>query len=309
MKHLPLKNRNYTELQKKYSLYLERIGYHKQTCRLLPSMTREFFHFLEGRSVEDLKRVSSKEIMEYYQYLKTRPNYRGAGSLSQSMQHMHIWNLRILFSYLLKEGTISVDPMGALKFPRPEKKERLVLSEKEIERLYKASECFKDRALLGLFYGCGLRKSEAEALNVRDISFKGRVLYVRSGKGKRRRVIPLPGRVIEDLKGYYYQERVHVVHKQPGGAKDTQLAFLLNKTGTRMMGQSLWKRLRYLTLKSGVKDPQRVTLHCLRHSIATHLLERGVGIEQVRDFLGHTHLESTQGYTRVNQKHLTDSLK
>lgn len=259
--------------------------------------------------MEDLMQVTGKEIMGYYQYLKTRPNYRGPGTLSESMQHMHIWNLRILFSYLLSEGIVSVDPISALKFPRPEKKERSVLSEKEIERLYQVSECFKDRALLGLFYGCGLRKSEAEALNVKDISFKSKVLYVRSGKGKRRRVVPLPERVIGDLKGYYYQERVHLVHKRAGGAKDTQLAFLLNKMGTRMMGQSLWKRLRYLTLKSGVKDPQRVTLHCLRHSIATHLLERGVGIEQVRDFLGHTHLESTQGYTRVNQRYLQKSFK
>jgi integrase/recombinase XerD len=71
-----------------------------------------------------------------------------------------------------------------------------------------------------------------------------------------------------------------------------------------MMGQSLWRRLRYLVLKAGIKDPERVTLHCLRHSIATHLLEGGVGIEQVRDFLGHTHLESTQGYTRVGGRYL-----
>ncbi|MFO7933932.1 MAG: tyrosine-type recombinase/integrase [Bacteroidales bacterium] len=158
---------------------------------------------------------------------------------------------------------------------------------------------------LGLFYGCGLRRREVEALNVKDISFRGKLVYVRSGKGKRRRVVPVTGRVIEDLKAYYYQERVHVVHKQRATAAGSNQAFLLNKNGSRMLGQSLWRRLRVLVLKSGLEHPERVTLHSLRHSIATHLLHSGLSVEQVRDFLGHTHLESTQGYTRVDGKHFT----
>ncbi len=80
--------------------------------------------------------------------------------------------------------------------------------------------------------------------------------------------------------------------------------FLLNTGGSRMLGQSLWRRLRCLVLKAEINHPERVTLHNLRHSIATHLLDSGVSIEQVRDFLGHTNLESTQGYTRVGRKHL-----
>lgn len=295
-------------MQKKYSLYLERVGYHKTTCKTLPTMTREFFYFLERISIGDLGEVTGKEILDYYHYLRTRPNRRGPGTLSESMQHSHLWALRILFTYLLAEGMIDADPMSVLSFPRPQKKERAVLSHQEIRKLYHACESFKDKALLGLLYGCGLRKSEVEALNVKDISFKGRLVYVRSGKGKRRRTIPVLERVMEDLKGYYYQERVHVLHKQREASLDPQRAFLLNKNGARMMGQSLWRRLRYLVLKAGIKDPARVTLHCLRHSIATHLLESGVAIEQVRDFLGHTHLESTQVYTRVGRKYLARKL-
>lgn len=267
-------------------------------------MTREFFYYLEGISIKDLKEVTAKEITDYYHYLKTRPNRRNPGTLSESMQHIHLWSLRILFMYLLAERIIDVDPMSVLTFPRPQKKEREVLSHPEIQKLYQVSESFKDKALLGLLYGCGLRKSETEALNIKDISFRGKLVYVRSGKGKRRRTIPVPERVMEDLKSYYYQERVHVMHKQRGASLEPQRAFLLNKGGTRMMGQSLWRRLRYLVLKAGIEHPERVTLHCLRHSIATHLLESGVGIEQVRDFLGHTHLESTQVYTRVGRKYL-----
>jgi len=271
-------------------------------------MTREFFYYLEQISIKDLREVTPKEITAYYDYLKTRPRYRGSGTLSQSMQHMHLWGLRTLFSFLLAEGCIDADPMSILNFPKPQKKEREVLSQSEIEKLYKSCECYKDKALMGLFYGCGLRKSEVEALNVKDISFKGKLVYVRSGKGKRRRVVPMPERVITDLKQYYYQERVHVLHKQRAIAQEYQPAFLLNVNGSRMMGQSLWRRLRILVLKAEINHPQRATLHNLRHSIATHLLDSGVSIEQVRDFLGHTHLESTQVYTRVGRKHLDRKL-
>ncbi len=304
MKHLPLKSQYYQDLQKKYSLYLERVGYNHNTQKMLPSMTREFFYYLEQRSVESLSEVTPKEITEYYHYLKTRPSSRGPGTLSQSMQHMHLWGLRTLFSYLLAEGKISMDPFSTLSFPSPQKKEREVLSRKEIEQLYNACESNKDKALLGLFYGCGLRRNEVEALNVKDISFKGRLVYVRSGKGKRRRVVPVPERVITDLKEYYYQERVHVLHKQKATAAESQSAFILNVIGSRMLGQSLWRRLRYLVLKAEIDHPERVTLHNLRHSIATHLLDGGLSVEQVRDFLGHTNLESTQGYTRVGRRKL-----
>jgi len=308
MKHLPLKSGYYQDLQKKYSLYMERVGYHKQTCKSLSSMTREFFYYLEEHGVKDLGEVTPKEITEYYGYLKTRPCHRGPGTLSQSMQHMHLWGLRTLFSFLLAEGTISVDPFSILSFPKPQKKERAVLTRAEIEKLYQASESCKDRALLGLFYGCGLRKSEVEVLNVKDISFRGKLVYVRSGKGKRRRVVPMPDRVIADLKEYYYQERAHILHKQEADTGDPQRAFLLNTGGSRMMGQSFWRRLRYLVLKAGIERPERVTLHSLRHSIATRLLDGGVSIAQARDFLGHTCLESTQVYTRVGRKHLAGTL-
>lgn len=271
-------------------------------------MIREFFYYLERHGIKDLREVTPKEITDYYGYLKIRPRHRGPGTLSQSMLHSHLWALRVLFLFLQAEGSIEADPFSTLSFPSPQKKERAVLTRAEIEKLYYACECYKDKALLGLFYGCGLRKSEAEALNLKDISFRGKLVYVRSGKGKRRRVVPMPERVIADLKEYYYQERVHILHKQEADTSDPQRAFLLNVNGSRTMGQSFWRRLRYLVLKAEIDSPERVTLHSLRHSIATHLLDGGVSIEQVRDFLGHTHLESTQVYTRVGRKHLTRKL-
>ena len=82
---------------------------------------------------------------------------------------------------------------------------------------------------------------------------------------------------------------------------------MLNRHGERLSGSVLWYSLRRIVRDAGIKDPHRITLHSLRHSIATHLLESGLGVEQVRDFLGHSHLETTQIYTRVNSKSINDN--
>lgn len=300
MKHHSLQSRYYRGLLSDYARHLERVGYNPFTIKMLPSLVREFFHQIEQTGIKSLEEVTPKVISSHYRYLKERPCKGRPGSLSDSMLHGHLWAIRILFSFLQSEGRIGADPFSLLSFPSPKKQQREVLTREEIEKLYTAAESLLDRAILGLFYGLGLRKSEAQELNLRDISFKSRLLYVRSGKGKRRRVVPVTAKVAEDLKKYYYQERVMTLRKSKDPEREK--AFILNKRGERMLGESYWRRLRYLVLKSGIENPGRITLHSLRHSIATHLLGSGLSVEQVRDFLGHTSLESTQVYTRVTMK-------
>jgi len=297
MKHLPLQNCYYRELHEHYARHIERVGYNPGTIKTLPSPVREFFYHLEQSGIRSIEEVTPKVITWYYRRLRERPCHGRPGTLSDGMVHAHLWALRIFFSLMLSEGRIMVDPLSMLSFPSPLKKEREVLSKEEVEKLYQASETLLDRAILGLFYGCGLRKSEAQALNIKDISFRGRLLYVRSGKGKRRRVVPISGKVTGDLKNYYHQERISMLRKS--SYPEREKAFILNSHGERMLGQSFWRRLRYLVLKAGIENPGRITLHSLRHSIATHLLAGGLSVEQVRDFLGHTNIESTQIYTRI----------
>ena len=282
MKHLPLQSRYFRELLSDYARHLERVGYNPFTIKMLPSLVREFFHRLEQLGIKSLEDVTPEVINMHYRYLKERPCKGRPGSLSESMLHSHLWGVRILFSFLQAEGRIDADPFSLLSFPAPKKQQREVLTREEIEKLYTACETLLDRAMLGLFYGLGLRKSEAVALDLKDINLRGRLLYVRSGKGKRRRVVPITARVAEDLKNYYQQERIRMLRKSkdPLGEK----AFILNKRGERMSGESFWRRFRYLVLKSGIENPGRITLHSLRHSIATHLLGSGLSVEQVRDF-------------------------
>jgi integrase/recombinase XerD len=302
MKHLPLQSRYFRELLSDYTRHLERVGYNPFTIKMLPSLVREFFHRLEQTGIKSLEEVTPQIINSHYRYLKERPCKGRPGTLSESMLHGHLWGVRILFSFLQAEGRIDADPFSMLTFPSPKKQEREVLTREDIEKLYQACETLLDRAILGLFYGCGLRKSEAEALNIKDISYRGRLLYVRSGKGKKRRVVPVTGKVTGDLKHYYQQERIRMLRKSSD--PDREKAFILNSNGERMLGQSFWRKLRYLVLKAGLETPQRITLHSLRHSIATHLLGSGLSVEQVRDFLGHTNIESTQVYLRINNEEL-----
>ena len=134
-------------------------------------------------------------------------------------------------------------------------------------------------------------------MNVRDIDFRNHLLYVRSGKGAKRRVIPLPEKVSGELKLYYLHERPELA----SAVRPTE-AFLLHSQGGRMSGNTLHGLFKRLLEQTGLEKER--SLHTLRHSIATNLLANGLPLEQVRDFLGHAHLESTQRYTHIDAKQL-----
>ncbi len=296
MKHLPIHSKEYKLLLKDFKAYLQRIGYSKNSLSSIPSALQEFFYSMEKSAVTELLQISSDHIIAHYHYLSERPNHTRSGGLSNSVIQSHLGAIKLFFSYQEQQGKILSNPASTLSFKRLPNPERRVLTKEEIKTLYDTAENLRDRALLGLFYGCGLRKSEAKKLNIEDIHFKSGLLYVREGKGKKRRVVPLSSKVVEDLKSYYHYERNLYV---TGKTKETQ-AFMLGNRGTRM--QSYCERLKYLLEKA--KLPLSFSLHHLRHSIATHLLEKGLELEKVRDFLGHNELETTQIYTHISKKYL-----
>ena len=174
--------------------------------------------------------------------------------------------------------------------------ERPILSKVEIKRLYSTCVLPIERLTLSLFYGCGLRASEGGALNLADVNAQSGLLYVRHGKGGKRRVVPMTPSIIKDIETYINEQRPSQISRYTKVADRRALA--LNKIGTRMQGDSYRKVFKAL-LAQCEDIRQDVSLHSLRHSIATHLLADGMRIERVRDFLGHSCLESTQIYTRV----------
>ncbi|MDR6403976.1 MULTISPECIES: tyrosine-type recombinase/integrase [Chryseobacterium] len=166
-----------------------------------------------------------------------------------------------------------------LKIKAPKSEERKVFTKEEIEKLYAESSGLQT-IILHLCYACGLRRNEASELKTNDIDLENCLLYIRKGKGKKRRVIPFTKQVQKDIKEFIFSSE----------GKE----YLLNITATRIYEE--FKKL----LKKAELENKGFTLHCLRHTIATQLLEQGMELEKVRDFLGHEYLGTTQIYTRIN---------
>ena len=299
MKYLPfqLKTPIYIQSVKDFGEYLYGLGYHILTCKTRPSNVVEFLHFMEERGVVELLGIGREDILNYREYLHIRPNYRRNGGLSISTINNQIHTLRLYFDYLEQSGQQTENPISSLYFPAAVSEEAEILTQAEIKQIYCCVQSLREIALLNLFYGCGLRRNEAEKLNTEDIHFKSRVLYVREGKGKKRRAIPITEKITKELKQYYLQERgTYISHKTPVNEK----AFMLNKHGTRMKGINYLTLLKTMVKRMGIH--KNVYLHSLRHSIAGHLLENGMSIESIREFLGHKNLETTQIYTRVSKE-------
>ena len=275
------------ELAKDFKIYLEQLGYRKSSVQMLPACVNDF---LKYHHIINPKKITGEQIESFYRHLLIRPHKRKEGGLSERYINHHIYALKLFFNWLENINRIILNPMSAMQFKKPVSKPREPLSSEEMTKLFRHCASAKETAILHLFYSCGLRKSEGEALNISDIHFKTNLLYIREGKNNKRRAIPITEKVSKDLESYLVHET------NISGTK----AFLLNKTGTRMKGESYNKILKEILKRSGIE--KEISLHYLRHSIATHLLENGLPIERIRDFLGHKHLESTQVYAKVNLK-------
>lgn len=300
IQQLPINSTN-RKLIHAFRQHLKVLGYNKSSRRSMASGVWEFLWRLEGQGISGIRQITTGQIKAHYQYLLERPSYTRAGALSHSTVNGYLFGLRLFFGYAEKTGLITTNPMSTLSFPHLPGKKREALTRQETEQLYRACRNEEERTILALFYGCGLRRQEGVDLNLRDVDFKQRLLYVRKGKGRKRRVIPMSEAVSSDLSTYKHL-RPQQISKHTKGPHAK--AFMLNKLGRRMLGCTYNKR--FMAMRSRVEGlAQRgISLHHLRHSIATHLLQNGMDIESVRDFLGHEYLETTQIYTHIDS---TDS--
>lgn len=294
MKKYKPKTEYYRELLLACREELLLLGYAPGTADL--SGAGEFLCWLEARGKLELAAVDKSDLTTYLDYLQTRPSRRG-GALSLHTVSGYVFSLRLLFDYAERHGLRGGSPLVGLRLPAAPKSARYVATRAEIKALYAAAK-YSPRltALLHLLYGCGLRRSEAEALDLGDLDYRSALLYVRRGKGKKRRVIPLSDGVAGGLRNYHKRERWRWANDRSGKA------YLLNDRGNRMLGGTISRRLKELVEEAEVSE--RITPHGLRHSIATHLLQEGMEVERVRDFLGHQHLETTQIYTRIKTEEL-----
>lgn len=306
-------NADYRKLADSFYQYQKRLGYVPGSYQAKFNYLNEFLHWLECKGNTDVLNVTAAEIKDYYNYVSIRPSKKDGGALSPKTTHSHMRIVRDFFEMLLQQQQIKINPTATLKFYYPgSSEERNTITQQEVQQLYEVCNTAQEKAILSLAYGCGLRAAELQNCNIEDIKLREKILIVPKGKGNKRRVIPLSNGVVKDLSNYYYNEREALTTGRDYKLNNSnQNAFMLHSRGGRMMDDTYNKHLKALIARTQneVLQEKQITIHNLRHSIATHLLEQGIPVEQVRLFLGHSQLETTQIYTHINKNQLENLMK
>jgi len=305
MKKLKLKNRSYKVLVANYKEWLDILGFAESSVYTFPNYLQEFFYYLEQHNINNIDYINREIVKQYYKYLSERPNEKRGGGLSKSYLNSHQNALKRFKEYLQKHNAKNL-PLHL----KPERINRLeiinILTQEEIKELFKATQFssefervqLRDKAMLVLLYSCGLRRNEAVTLNIKDVLFDKELLLVRKGKNYKERFVPINYYNIEILENYIYEARIQFKDYNQSEA------LLIGNYGTRLKGNTLANRLQQIIKATNNEEiiAKKITPHKLRHSIATHFLEAGMNIEDIKQFLGHSHLETTQIYTHLVKK-------
>jgi integrase/recombinase XerD len=261
----------------------------------------DFLAWLRGEGITELLGITRDVMTAYRLELQRRTTKRGTPYAAAS-QMADFCALRFLFSWLVRTGVLLQDPMLHLKAPRAPKRLPRPLSVNEIARLLrslpKTPLGLRDKALLELLYGTGMRRLEAARLTLPDLDFEARTVQVREGKGRKDRVVPLGRKAREALLDYLDLGRPKLLRGETGRV-------FVSAQGGPLDPNSLSIRVRTLGKRAGLA----LSPHVLRHSCATHLLKGRADIRQIQRLLGHKSLQSTERYTRVEVSDLKDVIR
>jgi integrase/recombinase XerD len=253
---------------------------------------RKYVAYLDGREINV---VSSEDVIGFLRYLNE-------SGLARSSVNRSMTTVRGMHRFLFAEGVLPHDPTADVEPARLPKGLPKALSEGDITALIDAAsndDPFgrRDRALLEVLYGTGMRISECVGLSLDDVDIEAALLRV-TGKGDKQRLVPL-GRLAEAALAEWLE---------PGGrsalapevwkTRSDQMAVFLNHRGGRLSRQGIWGVVRKHGLTAGIAE--RLTPHVLRHSCATHMLDHGADIRTVQELLGHASISTTQLYTKVS---------
>lgn len=320
MKRLPVTAPAYRYVEKSFKEWLEVLGYSWQAVYYMPIQIRGLLNHLEKQNKAQLTDITIEAIKDYYHNeLKQRKNcMKQAGTLTNTHLNKHIQALRKFTEYLRQTGKLQI-PAFSIALEKVITEVPTVLTEAEIQQLYTATEQpqqsrrnnrstelyeaiqQRDKAMLAIFYGCGLRRNEGYHLNVNDINISGSILHVRKGKGYKERLVPVSTKSLEYISNYLYDGRNYLLR-----SNNEEAFFIGSNNGKRLQGQMMLVKLHELMIRTENAEliQKETGLHTLRHSIATHLLAHGMSLEKIKDFLGHSSLESTQIYTHlINNEH------
>jgi len=271
-----------TELRQKMIEALQLKGFSERTQEAYVRAVRQLAeHFHKSPDL-----ISEEELRQYFLHLKNVKNYSRSGIT------IALCGIKFFFEHTLNKD------LPILDFVRPprEKKLPVVLSPDEVRRILRLVRLQSYRTCLSVIYSCGLRLQEGTYLQVQDIDSSRLMIHVRRGKGAKDRYVPLPMRTLELLRQYWVRHRNPVLIFPAPGRNHGQLS----QSTMPMPKSSLQKVFRAALKESGIHKPASV--HTLRHSWATHLLEAGVNLRLIQAYLGHSSPATTSLYTHLTVK-------
>jgi integrase/recombinase XerC len=259
-----------------------------------------FFQERLGDKQAGPERLTSRVLRAYLVWLHEQ-------GYAKSTVARRVAAVRSWCRFLCRQGTLTGNPADGLRSPRQDKKLPHFLSVEDLQRLLASPptddiQGVRDRAILETLYSAGLRVSELTGLDLGDLDLDDGVALVR-GKGKRERLVLL-GPQAKEAMGRWLEARGGLAGRRAGGRK-TPAAVFLSYRGTRLTSRSVGRLVEKYLAQAGL-DP-RTSPHTLRHSFATHLLDRGADIRSVQELLGHRSLGTTQVYTHVTTNRLRES--
>lgn len=220
-------------------------------------------------------------------------------TLSSRSQARVLTSIRTFFSFMMEEGRCDENPCELIDTPKPQRKLPVVLSVEEVGRMISSVDLtdplgHRNKAILEVMYGCGLRVSEAVSIRVTDI-FAGEQFIRVIGKGDKQRLVPIGECALSAIR-YYMPDRQRILDSCKTAMKDTDVLFL-NRRGKPMTRVMVFNIVREAASRAGIaKD---ISPHTLRHSFATHLIENGADLRAVQQMLGHESIMTTEIYTHV----------
>ncbi|MFH0826689.1 MAG: site-specific tyrosine recombinase XerD [Candidatus Omnitrophota bacterium] len=252
-----------------------------------------YLDFISRRHVDALSKIARVDITNFMMNQKDR-------GLSANSIARRLAAIRMFHRFLARERVLKSDPSSLIDSPKLWKKIPDTLSLNEVEVLLaqpsiRDRQGIRDKAILETLYATGMRVSEAVNLKKADVNLD--IGFLRCvGKGNKERVIPLGKKAAASIHRYGEVSRPHFLKN-----KESEFLFL-SRLGKRLSRQSMWKLIKRYALAARIKKPLKP--HMLRHSFATHLLERGADLRSVQEMLGHANISTTQIYTHINKERL-----
>jgi integrase/recombinase XerD len=270
---------------------LHALGYAETTVDAYRKSLREFTTYLTVRGITDLRTVNRQVIQDYKQAVMDQNNSRETKALK-------LRPVKRLFEYLLKNNRLLLNPTeGLVETCRKNRKIQPVLTVQEMEKLLHQPNLslrvhIRNRAVMEVLYSTGIRLDELLSLTVHDPDLREKTLFVRKGKGRKQRLVPLGKNAIGYLREYLEKIRPRYATKNPG----ERILFLAGN-GKPLQAAAIRQAIRGYRIAAGIE--KSVSPHTFRRSCATHLLQQGADIRYIQELLGHSRLSTTQLYTKV----------